>query len=104
MTAKKLGFIKGEWALQRSTGWPVKLLTNIHTNTPTCYVVGWVSETGSLYATDLIKLELSEQVAYEHTYIDECRYFKAPLNLAASMTSSFTNAISWDLVDTSVEL
>jgi hypothetical protein len=98
MTAKKMGFVKGEWALQRSTGWPVKLLTGVHTNTPTCYVVGWVSEVGSLYATDLIKLDLPEQIAYEHTYVDACKY------LTAIMTSSFTNAINWDVVDTSVEL
>lgn len=54
-TAKSMGFVKGDYAINH-LGWVHKLLSDVHTTTPTCEVWGYEHEFGSAYASNLTKI------------------------------------------------
>lgn len=62
-TAKSLGFVKGDYAIDRNFGWVHKLIQDVHTATPLCEVWGLEHEYGSAYAADLVKITEQEALA-----------------------------------------
>jgi len=80
-TAKALGFRKGEWVLLTDSGWYAKLLSDVHTKTPVCYVLGFCHEAGSVYSNTLSKLSPQMQEALEKKHAEKVKSFKAPLVL-----------------------
>ena len=81
ITAKKLGFKKGDWVMLRGTNWVAKLLTDVHTATPVAMVFGFENEAGSVYASDLEKIPVDMQQALELQFASIIRRFKTPLKI-----------------------
>lgn len=80
MTAKKMGLKKGDWVTVEH-GWYAKILLNVHTSTPMCYVFGWVHEVGSVHCSSLTKVNDVAAEALEQKYANELERFKTPLVL-----------------------
>lgn len=80
-TAKALGFRKGEWVLLTDSGWYAKLLSDVHTKTPVCFVLGFAYEAGSVYSNTLAKLSPDMQRELEKKHAERVKSFKAPLVL-----------------------
>jgi hypothetical protein len=79
MSAKKMGFVKGEWVQLADSAWFAKLVSDVHTKYPVAFVLGWTHEAGSVYATDLVKIPITVQVELEQKHQSEVKPFKAPL-------------------------
>lgn len=80
-TAKALGFRKGDWVMLTDSGWYAKLLSDVHTKTPVCFVLGYTYEAGSVYSNTLAKLSPEMQQALEKKHAERVKSFKAPLVL-----------------------
>jgi malonyl CoA-acyl carrier protein transacylase len=78
-TAKALGFKKGDWV--HYGAWYAKIIGMVHTATPLCFVFGWAEEAGSVYAHDIVKMNVSQQMALEKKHKEQMKSFKAPLVL-----------------------
>lgn len=79
MTAKRLGFRKGEWVMLADSGWYAKLVGNLHTYTPIAFVLGWEHEAGSVYSDYLLKIPVHVQVRLEEEHGAGLKAWKAPL-------------------------
>jgi len=59
-TAKAMGFVKGDFAIDREFGFIHKLIQGLNTATPLCEVWGFEHEFGSAYAENLTKISEEE--------------------------------------------
>lgn len=76
-TAKAMGFKKGDWVWYG--GWYAKIIGQVHTATPLCFVFGWEEEAGSVYAHDISVMDMDNQKHYEKLHEKLMKPFKAPL-------------------------
>jgi hypothetical protein len=81
MTAKRQGFVKGEWVMLADSGWYAKLVGNLHTYTPIAFVLGWKQEAGSVYSDYLVKIPVRVQMELEEAHKEKVKVWKAPLVL-----------------------
>lgn len=84
MTAKRQGFVKGEWVMMADTGWYAKLVGNLHTYTPIAFVLGWEQEAGSVYSDYLLKIPVRVQIELEEAHKEKVKGWKAPLKVDKS--------------------
>lgn len=78
MTAKSKGIKKGDWVVVTTSGFYGKVLQNAHTQYPTCYVLGLVSEVGGVWFEEITKLSDEFSAILEETHAKDVKIFKAP--------------------------
>lgn len=80
-TAKSVGIQKGDWFRVASSGWYGKVISNAHTQIPTCYVLGIYDETGGIHFSDMVRIPTVLQEELEHQHKSAVKVFKAPLKV-----------------------